>query len=97
MKRISLLLIIIVITLNSCAQQKVKKTSDRLDWWSDAKLGMFLHWGLHSQAAGDWKGHRYKGNEHFMIYEKLSLKEYGTLADDFNPKLYNADQWVKMA
>jgi alpha-L-fucosidase len=97
MKRISLLLIILVLALNSCAQQKVKKTADRLDWWTDSKFGMFLHWGLYSQTGGDWKGKPYRGNEHFMIYEKLSLKEYGTIANDFIPKSYNADQWVKMA
>lgn len=97
MKKISFVLIISIITLHLFAQQQVEKPSDRLEWWTEAKFGMFLHWGLYSQAAGDWKGHRYKGNEHFMIYEKLSLKEYGTLANDFNPTLFNADQWVKMA
>ena len=32
-----------------------------------------------------------------MIYEKLSIKEYSTLASDFNPMLFNAEQWVTMA
>ena len=32
-----------------------------------------------------------------MIYEKLSIKEYSTLATDFNPTLFNAEQWVTMA
>ncbi|MEO6523048.1 MAG: alpha-L-fucosidase [Mucilaginibacter sp.] len=75
-----------------------KSTQDqKMKWWQDGKFGMFLHWGLYSQAAGDWKGKPYKGNEHFMIYEKLHLKEYATLANDFNPTLFNADQWVKTA
>ena len=27
-------------------------------WWQDAKFGMFIHWGLYSQLAGEWKGQR---------------------------------------
>ena len=75
--------------------EKTEQNSNRIEWWKDAKFGLFLHWGLYSQAAGDWKGKPYKGNEHFMIYEKLSLKEYGSLANDFNPTLFNAEKWVK--
>ena len=97
MRRIYLALLISLVTLNSFAQHNLKSSADQLEWWKDAKFGMFLHWGLYSQAAGDWNGHRYQGNEHFMIYEKLSIKEYGSQANDFNPKLFDANQWVKMA
>ncbi|HBQ65112.1 MAG TPA: hypothetical protein DD727_09405, partial [Clostridiales bacterium] len=27
-------------------------------WWKEAKYGMFIHWGLYSQLAGEWKGIR---------------------------------------
>ena len=27
----------------------------RLDWWRDARFGMFIHWGLYSVPAGTWK------------------------------------------
>lgn len=67
-------------------------------WWQDAKFGLFLHWGLYSVAAGDWNGHRYKGNEHFMLYEKIPWKVYGqTLASKFDPQKFDADTWVRMA
>ncbi|GAL79927.1 alpha-L-fucosidase [Algibacter lectus] len=68
-----------------------------MEWWKDAKFGMFMHWGLYSQTAGYWKGHVAKGNEHFMIHEKISLKEYTTIADDFNPVNYDAEKWVLTA
>lgn len=32
-----------------------------------------------------------------MIYEKLSVKEYATLADDFNPTKFDAEKWVRTA
>lgn len=70
----------------------------RMQWWTDAKFGMFLHWGLYSEAGGDWKGKPYKGNEHFMLYEKIPWKEYGAvLGSRFNPEKFNADAWVRMA
>jgi alpha-L-fucosidase len=83
-----------VVTLKETPEAKAK----RMKWWTDAKFGMFLHWGLYSEAGGDWKGKPYKGNEHFMLYEKIPWKEYGsTLASRFNPINFNADDWVRMA
>jgi alpha-L-fucosidase len=73
------------------------QTPDKMDWWKDAKFGMFIHWGLYSQTAGYWDGHKAIGNEHFMIHEKISLKEYGTIANDFNPVNFDAEKWVLTA
>ena len=28
----------------------------RLKWRSDARFGMFIHWGLYSVPAGEWNG-----------------------------------------
>src|SRR3569832_2047434 len=28
----------------------------RLDWWRDARFGMFIHWGLYAVPAGRWEG-----------------------------------------
>ncbi|WP_139956638.1 alpha-L-fucosidase [Flavicella sediminum] len=75
----------------------IAQTSTKMDWWKDAKFGMFMHWGLYSQTAGYWNGHMAKGNEHFMIHEKISLKEYGTIANDFNPVNFDAEKWVLTA
>jgi alpha-L-fucosidase len=69
----------------------------KMDWWKDAKFGLFLHWGLYSVTAGDWQGHPYKGNEHFMLYERIPWKIYGTIAERFNPTKFDADSWVRSA
>lgn len=68
-----------------------------LEWFTKAKLGLFIHWGLYSQTAGDWKGHPVKGGEHFMLYERIPLKEYARIADDFNPVDFDARKWVRAA
>jgi hypothetical protein len=29
---------------------------DRLTWWTEARFGMFIHWGIYTVPAGEWKG-----------------------------------------
>lgn len=71
--------------------------NNALKQFREEKFGMFLHWGLYAQTAGDWKGHKVKGGEHFMLYERIPVQEYGTIASQFNPIKFNADAWVKQA
>ncbi|WP_411973219.1 alpha-L-fucosidase [Sphingobacterium sp. Lzh-3] len=66
-------------------------------WFTDSKFGLFLHWGLYSQTAGDWNGHPTKGGEHFMLYERIPVKTYAKIADQFNPTGFDADHWAQMA
>ncbi|KLT67440.1 alpha-L-fucosidase [Pedobacter sp. BMA] len=68
-----------------------------MTWFKDAKFGLFLHWGLYAEAAGDWNGHASKGGEHFMLYERIPVKTYTTIAKKFNPSQFNAEKWVKQA
>jgi len=92
-KRIFLLAILISFCVSIFSQQ----TDAKLAWWKEAKFGLFVHWGLFSVAGGEWKGRPSKGGEHFMLYEKIPLKEYATIAKQMNPTKFNADAWVKAA
>ena len=84
MRKISLTLLAGALSaLSVCA-------NDPMQWFQDAKLGMFVHWGLYSQTAGEWKGHPTRGGEHFMLYERIPLKEYALIANDFNPTEFDA-------
>jgi alpha-L-fucosidase len=70
----------------------------RIQWWRDAKFGMFIHWGVYAQAGGEWKGKKVSGYaEHLMRKEKISRAEYLELAHQFNPTGFNADEWVRTA
>ena len=71
-------------------------TAQRLAWWSDARFGMFIHWGLYSQDGCFYKGTN-GGSEHMMQRLKIPLADYAKIADDFNPVAFNADEWVKTA
>ena len=70
----------------------------RLEWFRDAKYGMFIHWGLYAIPAGEWKGQRAPGiGEWIMNRLKIPVREYGQLARQFNPTKYDPDAWVQLA
>lgn len=75
------------------------KTHDqRIQWWRDARFGMFIHWGVYSLPGGEWKGHQVGGYaEHLMRKEKITRADYLALAHQFNPVHFNADEWVLQA
>ena len=29
-----------------------QRDEDRMDWWREARFGMFIHWGIYSIPAG---------------------------------------------
>jgi alpha-L-fucosidase len=72
------------------------KTHDRrIQWWREARFGMFIHWGIYSLPGGEWKGKKVNGYaEHLMRKEKISRKEYLELAHQFNPVKFNAEEWI---
>lgn len=72
----------------------------KLKWWTDARFGMFIHWGLYSLAAGEWNGELMHGNgyaEQINSNMKIPNAEYDLLASDFNPTDFNAEKWVGYA
>jgi alpha-L-fucosidase len=70
----------------------------RLEWFREAKYGLFIHWGLYAIPAGEWKGRRCLGlGEWLMNRCKVPVAEYEALARQFNPIKYNPDEWVQLA
>ncbi|SHG31599.1 alpha-L-fucosidase [Pedobacter caeni] len=73
----------------------MKNHEQRIQWWRDAKFGMFVHWGLYSKPEGEWKGKVVNGYaEHLMRKEKISRAAYLELAHEFNPEKFNAEEWI---
>ena len=66
----------------------------RLQWWRQARFGMFIHWGLYTVPAGRWKGERVTGlGEWIMHRARIPVKEYELLADQFHPEGFDASEW----
>src|SRR5688500_7627244 len=76
----------------------MKTHEQRIQWWREAKFGMFIHWGIYSLPGGEWKGEKVGGYaEHLMRKEKITRKEYLELAHQFNPLKFNAEEWILQA
>ncbi|MEM8521834.1 alpha-L-fucosidase [Flavobacterium sp. PL12] len=70
----------------------------RMQWWKDAKYGMFIHWGLYSILGGEYNGEiTPKIAEWIQNTLKIPGSEYKKLMDQFNPKDFDADEWVSVA
>jgi len=70
----------------------------RLDWWHEARFGMFIHWGVYSQLAGRFDNHEVnRPGEWIMNWGKISVADYKQAAKQFNPTNYNPEEWVKLA
>jgi len=82
------------------AQDIVKETKEerdkRMEWWRDARFGLFIHWGLYAIPAGEWNG---KTNyaEWIRNQAEIPIDEYDKFVGQFNPVKFDADKWVSTA
>jgi len=78
-------------------ETKAKKDA-RMEWWRDARFGMFIHWGLYAIPAGQWKGKNVGGYAEWIMHKaRIPKQEYEKLQKQFNPTKYDAKAWVSLA
>jgi alpha-L-fucosidase len=94
-KKIVLAFLMVAFTLSFASAQQKKlfnetpaQKKQRMKWWTDARFGMFIHWGLYSQAARhEWVKH----NEH------MTNEEYQKYFDQFDPDHFDPKKWAREA
>jgi alpha-L-fucosidase len=70
----------------------------RMEWFREARFGMFIHWGLYSIPAGRWDGKEVPGiGEWIMNRASIPVADYKALAPKFNPTKFSAAQIVRLA
>ena len=88
----------LAIGLPQLAAETPAERDARMQWWRDARLGMFIHWGLYAIPAGTWKDKKVDGiGEWIMNSANIPVADYEKLAKQFNPVKFNAAEWVKIA
>ncbi len=84
-----------LISFLSCSNQKSPDDpvfpadhAEKIEWWKDARFGMFIHWGPVSLKGTEigWS----RGGE-------IPVEEYDNLYKQFNPVNFDADEWVSLA
>ncbi len=94
-KKITVIFLISLMSLGPVMAQEKKiwdetpaQKEQRLKWWTDARFGMFIHWGLYAQAARhEWVKNR----------ERLTNEDYQKYFDTFDPDLFDPAEWAKKA
>jgi len=101
MKAFRLLFILLpLLAAHSCKQPVKQETTpeNRMLWWTDAKFGLFIHWGVYAVPAGVYKDIQIKNiGEWIMNRGKIPVAEYREFAKQFNPVKYDPEAWVKLA
>jgi alpha-L-fucosidase len=62
--------------------------SKRMEWWHEARFGMFIHWGLYSIIGQ---------HEWALEVEGVPIAQYEILAKHFQPKPNAARDWARLA
>lgn len=79
-----------VCSLSLCAQTQPDDSvkSARMAWFEDAKLGIFIHWGIYStgRTSESWAFHN----------ERISMADYMAQAEEFTASNYNPQDWVDL-
>ncbi|MEO6287524.1 MAG: alpha-L-fucosidase [Dyadobacter sp.] len=86
MKSFILAVLLVCFGFNGFSQKEMP-LAQRLKWWQDSKMGLFVHWGPVSLI----------GKEISWSREGYGAAKYDSLYRRFNPKQFNAKEWVALA
>jgi alpha-L-fucosidase len=82
--------VLALLTTNGVAQQKIPVDSirNKMQWFSDAKLGIFIHWGIYAVNGIDesWSFHN----------KKISHSDYMKQMKGFTAKNYKPEEWAEL-
>jgi alpha-L-fucosidase len=76
-------------------QETAAQHEARLQWYREARFGIFIHWGVYSAAAGSWNG-RPSGAEWIMNTAKIPVAQYKALAKQFTAAKYDPQAWAQL-
>ena len=72
----------------SLSKETPQQKAARMQWWTDARFGMFIHWGLYALPAR----HEWVKNK-----ERMTNEQYQKYFDEFDPDQFNPGEWARKA
>lgn len=88
MKKKAVLIMALALCICTAFAQEVKTPKAVMDQFMDKRFGMFIHFGPVTQRGTEIGWSRNK---------EVTQVDYDNLYHEFDPKLFNADAWVKTA
>jgi len=70
------------------AAQAAPAQADRMAWFRDAKLGIFIHWGIYSKGVGSESWAFHDGD--------TTYGDYMAQASSFTASNYRPDEWARL-
>jgi alpha-L-fucosidase len=94
-------LILFLLTIISTTVFSQSQTNERAKWFTDARFGMFIHWGAYSGAEGYWKGEKLRNDNNYAEWlqyrNRIEKGEYLTLLNRFDWDEIKPEEWVILA
>lgn len=75
---------------NETEQQR----DERLRWWTEARFGMFIHWGIYATPA---HGGKKENSEWVKLFGQIPEEQYQKYFDTFDPNLFDPAAWASAA
>ncbi len=101
MRKPKIVLLVAILTLATIFSHAQKNTNQRALWFTDARYGMFIHWGVYSGAEGVWKGEKLRNNNNYAEWifyrNRIARDEYTNLLNRFDWEKIDPEQWVLLA
>ncbi|XP_046357814.2 alpha-L-fucosidase-like [Haliotis rufescens] len=104
-----LFLLVCYSTFSPCASKRYEPNWDSLDtrplpsWYDEAKLGIFIHWGVFSVPSyssewfwWNWKGQPLPAISFFMQENYPPDFTYADFAREFTAEFYNPEEWASI-
>jgi len=83
-------------TNTGCSADKNNETEDKMQWFRDAKFGIFVHWNHISMLAPYIEEEGKVPGEDIEQTKRLPFDRMKEIHKKFNPVNYNADEWLKL-
>lgn len=111
-KRFRFLLGMVILSTHVCAQEQqmdelwdgrstqLMTDSAKGTLFRDGNYAMFIHWGLYSSIANNWKDTTYYGISEWIMNRQMAnipIDQYKSVASSFNPVNFNPREIVSLA
>ncbi|GGZ23508.1 alpha-L-fucosidase [Echinicola pacifica] len=81
-------LAILISTIHPSAKAQDSKEQEKMEWFQEAKLGVFIHWGIYAVNGIDesWS----------FFNDYISHEDYMKQLDGFNASKYDPEKWASL-